>query len=134
MPVIDASTVIAAISPDESLARARTLIGIALSQGARAPAIFAYEIANVLQVKTRRRFFGEETRDELLAIIADLGIGIEPADSALIAREVVPLAARHALSVYDAAYLELAKRANRPLATLDNRLLEAAGGEGIAIL
>ncbi len=35
------------------------------------------------------------------------------------------IAARHELSDYDAAYLELASRRNLPLATLDTRLAEA---------
>ena len=40
--------------------------------------------------------------------------------------QVLPLAARHALSSYDAAYLELALRKNAPLATLDAGLARAA--------
>jgi predicted nucleic acid-binding protein len=44
------------------------------------------------------------------------------------------LAAMHRLTIYDAAYLELAQRLNLPLATLDRELRAAAGALGIALL
>ena len=43
------------------------------------------------------------------------------------------LARRHKLAVYDAAYLELAKRGGLPLATLDRGLEKAAIAEGVAL-
>jgi predicted nucleic acid-binding protein len=42
------------------------------------------------------------------------------------------LARTHSLSVYDATYLELARRRGRPLATLDDRLRAAAAAAGVA--
>jgi predicted nucleic acid-binding protein len=44
------------------------------------------------------------------------------------------LAARHRLTLYDAAYLELAKRRGLPLATLDLELRAAAAAERVTIL
>jgi predicted nucleic acid-binding protein len=44
------------------------------------------------------------------------------------------LADRHELSIYDAAYLELALRRNLPLATLDADLRRAAAAEGVQLL
>ena len=44
---------------------------------------------------------------------------------------VLRLARAHRLSVYDAAYLELAPREALPLATLDGDLRRAASGEGV---
>ncbi len=41
------------------------------------------------------------------------------------------LALTHDLTFYDALYLELAKRRNAPLATLDNALARAAIDEGL---
>jgi predicted nucleic acid-binding protein len=49
-------------------------------------------------------------------------------------REVMALARRHRLTVYDAAYLELALREELPLATLDAALAEAARREGVLVL
>jgi predicted nucleic acid-binding protein len=46
----------------------------------------------------------------------------------------VRLAERHGLTVYDAAYLELAMRRGLPLATLDGDLRGAATVEQVALL
>ena len=43
------------------------------------------------------------------------------------------LARTHGLSAYDALYLELAVRQQRPLATLDHKLRAAAQAEGITL-
>ncbi len=47
---------------------------------------------------------------------------------------VLPLAVRHAISSYDAAYLELALRKRAPLATLDAGLARAARDAGVALI
>jgi predicted nucleic acid-binding protein len=44
------------------------------------------------------------------------------------------LSALYGLTVYDAAYLELARRRNLPLATLDQALRAAALTEGVPLL
>lgn len=44
------------------------------------------------------------------------------------------LASRHRLTVYDAAYLELARRRDVPLAALDTDLRKAALAEGVPLL
>jgi predicted nucleic acid-binding protein len=44
------------------------------------------------------------------------------------------LARNHRLSVYDAAYLELAQREGIPLATLDADLQKAAAAAGVGLL
>jgi len=47
---------------------------------------------------------------------------------------ILRLARAHRLSVYDAAYLELAQREGLPLATLDADLRKATAAEGVALL
>ncbi len=44
------------------------------------------------------------------------------------------LARRHRLTIYDAAYLELALRESLPLATLDQALAAAARSEGVEVI
>jgi len=44
------------------------------------------------------------------------------------------LSEKHALTVYDTAYLELARRHQLPLGTLDADLRKAAKAEGLALL
>ena len=47
---------------------------------------------------------------------------------------LMALARTHRLTAYDAAYLELARRANLPLATLDIALARAASAEGVSLI
>ena len=47
---------------------------------------------------------------------------------------MLQLAERHRLTMYDAAYLELARRRGLPLASLDAELRRAAQAEGFAVL
>jgi predicted nucleic acid-binding protein len=46
----------------------------------------------------------------------------------------MPLAKLRGLTIYDAAYLELAVRKGLPLATLDRVLLKAAKAEGVSTI
>jgi prevent-host-death family protein len=48
--------------------------------------------------------------------------------------ETARLASRHRLSLYDASYLELARRLTLPLATLDNALHSAALNDGVRLI
>ncbi len=67
------------------------------------------------------------------AFLRDLGllpIRLEPPDDDA---SLMTLARKRKLTVYDAAYLELAKREALPLATLDRALEKAAIAEGVAL-
>ena len=68
--------------------------------------------------------------DELSA----LPITLEPPLSPDQAKAVFSLGEHYGLTVYDAAYLELAKRKSFRLATLDTALLKAALIGGVAIV
>jgi predicted nucleic acid-binding protein len=46
---------------------------------------------------------------------------------------VFDLAERHGLTIYDAAYLDLALREGQPLASLDARLRKAAAKSGVIL-
>lgn len=54
-------------------------------------------------------------------------------DAAHDERAMIDLAREHRLSVYDAAYLELAIRRQLPLASLDRQLRAAAVASGVAL-
>lgn len=62
-----------------------------------------------------------------------LPIDPEPALTTARGREVLALGQKHGLSVYDAAYLELARRYQLPLGTLDDDLRKAAQAEGVPL-
>jgi len=82
--------------------------------------------ADILIVNERRRRIAES---DTAAFLLNLSLLRLRADSRR--RERRPSLARsHRLSVYDAAYLELARREGLPLATLDGDLRKAAASEG----
>lgn len=101
------------------------------AQGAVVPGIWWYELRNALIVNERRgRLRAADTR-ATLADIGDLSVSVDRDhdESALL-----DLARQYKLSVYDAAYLEVAARHELPLASLDGRLCRAAGAAHIALI
>ena len=98
------------------------------------PALWIYEVVNVLAVSVRRQRLTAGEAEAFLAALAELKI-IEDPDSAGMARTaLMPLALQHGLTAYDAVYLELAIRLRLPLATHDAKLRNAAAAEGVALL
>jgi predicted nucleic acid-binding protein len=73
-------------------------------------------------------------RDAILADLALLPIRLDPETDRQAWGATARLAARHRLTLYDAAYLELARRRGLPLATLDRELRIAAAAEDVALL
>lgn len=63
-----------------------------------------------------------------------LGVELEPPTWGLLQHDVQRLGRSHGLSIYDAAYLELALRRRLPLATFDKALRKAAAAEGLALI
>ena len=61
-------------------------------------------------------------------------VEIRGLDPQRVRNRIAPLATRTGLSIYDAAYLELALRLTLPLATVDKALVRAARQEGVTIL
>ena len=98
------------------------------------PFHFHLEHCNALLLLERRGRLREAdvaaAIDDILAL--DLTVDVEPL--AEIERTVLPLARRHKLTVYDAAYLELALRTGLPLATRDAGLISAARDAGAQLL
>jgi predicted nucleic acid-binding protein len=69
-----------------------------------------------------------------LADLSLLPISLDPETDRQAWDATLQLAHRHRLTLYDAAYLELAQRRGLPLATLDRDLRTAATAEGVHLL
>lgn len=128
--VIDASVAIAWISPDENDAMANAAMAKAVAEGASVPSLWHLEIANILVMKERKGKLSSEETDAALASFRDLELTVDTETAYRAAEETAALARQHRLSVYDAAYLELAARLSLPLATLDQDLRKAAEAIG----
>ena len=100
-------------------------------EAAVAPALWWFEVRNALVQGERRGHFTELRTARFLRDISRLAIAIDRAPSE---PGVLTLARRHRLTVYDAAYLELALREALPLATLDEALANAARAETVLLI
>lgn len=95
------------------------------------PALWWFEVRNVLIINERRRAISEAETARAAQEWAQLDIAIDNSPDEI---AIMRLARKHRLTVYDATYLELALRERLPLATLDATLAEAARQEGIAVV
>ena len=102
--------------------------------GAIAPMLWPLEAVNVLLIAERRGRIGRERRQLLCGFLRALPVKLDTETADLVWTETARLADRFRLSSYDAAYLELAQRERRPLASLDEDLRRAATALGLAVL
>lgn len=133
MLVIDASVALAWCFKDEATAATDGLVLRAHREGAIVPAHWLLEVLNALLVAERR---GRIRRDDVAAhveTIVDLGVDVDIETDRRAVAETLVLARTEKLSVYDAAYLELALRRGLPLATLDRDLAKAARKAGVRV-
>ena len=129
--VLDASVAACWAFEDESHPLAELALERLRTEPALVPALWWFELRNVLVVNERRDRLTETVTAAFLRAVARLDIAIDRTpDSAA----VLALARAHRLSVYDAAYLELAQRAAAPLATLNAALARAARDEGVPLI
>jgi predicted nucleic acid-binding protein len=129
--VVDASVVIARLMGEEHPQFGPELAGRLDEDQWVAPSLWWFEVRNALMVNERRRRLGEEEMTEHLETLAEVPVAIGTASDEA---TLITLARRHRLTVYDAAYLELALRERLDLATLDASLAEAARHEGVAVI
>jgi predicted nucleic acid-binding protein len=128
--VIDASILAAWFLDETSDPRVERAFDTVTRVETRAPSLLTYEIRNALLMSERRNRITEAMSAAFLRDLALLPIRLEPAGDGV---SVMTLARTRKLTVYDAAYLELAKRERLPLATLDRALEKAAVAEGVAL-
>jgi len=102
--------------------------------GAVAPSLWRLEVANALQMAVRRKRIDTAFRDVSIADLLTLPITIDTETAHHAWAATLQLAERHNLTLYDAAYLELAQRRGLPLATLDRELGAAGSALGISVL
>lgn len=129
--VLDASVAICWVMHDESDPRADAALLQAATEPAVVPGIWWYEVRNILVQNERRGRILSQDAEKHLSRLQTLTIQSPTAPDS---RETLRLARKHLLSVYDAAYLALAKSERASLATLDRDLEKAAKSEGITLL
>jgi predicted nucleic acid-binding protein len=132
--VLDSSVSLASVINLEITPAVLQAMELVIANGAWVPSLWRIEVANVLEMGVRRNRFDASHRDKALANLSLLPISIDPETDRQAWGATLRLAERHRLTLYDAAYLELAQRRALPLATLDVELRVAANAEGVTLL
>lgn len=128
---LDASVALSWCFADEASAYGDSVLEQLVRSEAVVPALWPIEVTNVLAVAARQH--GMDSKDAAAArrFLQALPIVVEPLERRSAFEATTTLALRHALTTYDATYLELCLRRGIPLATLDEALGRAAEAEGV---
>ena len=119
---------------DESTPATDALIDRVANIGAIVPGLWRLEVANAFQTAIRRQRIDAVYRDASLAELGLMPITVDADTNTYAWSSTLRLSERFSLTLYDAAYLELAQRRSLPLATLDRDLRTAAPALQIELL
>jgi predicted nucleic acid-binding protein len=126
--IIDASVTASWLLPDENVPAAQTILDKLASADGLVPPLWLYEVTNICVMAFRRGRLSQGQLTDALNRMDRLPIKVETDIPLLPIRY---LAERYALTIYDAAYLELALRLDGQLATFDKALAAAALANGV---
>jgi predicted nucleic acid-binding protein len=131
--VADASVAVAWMHPAQATPQTAAMLD-AIADGAtlEVPALWPLEVANALFLLVRRRKLADDERQVGPGSLRGLRVQVDQETPALAFSRLTELAVTHQLSVYDAAYLELAMRRRLVLACKDGALRDAAA-EGVCV-
>jgi len=124
--VVDASVVGSWVLPDENHPEALTALEQLKDDVAFAPSLLWFELRNLLLANERRQRITPAQTAAALNLVQELPLRL---DGQADCDTTLQLARAHRLTIYDAAYLELAVRRHLPLVTFDTALAEAARSE-----
>jgi predicted nucleic acid-binding protein len=134
--VLDASIVLTWCFPDEASQKAEE-ISERIASGDRivVSAFWRYEVLNALLVGERRKRITPALTQAFLDDLDRLPVDVDVSpSSARVFTATQSLCRKHGLTAYDAAYLEIALRGTKKLATVDDDLKRAAVAEGVQVL
>lgn len=132
--VIDCCVTMAWILLDDQEEKATAILNMLESKRAKVPTIWPLEVANVLyQYERTKKLTAVETA-EFKEFLSALPISVDNTTSLHAMGSIYELAKSESLSIYDAAYLEIALRENLPLGTFDKALKSAAKRVGVDLI
>lgn len=130
--VVDTSIVIKWIIDEPDSDTATALLARWISNGAViiAPALLAYEIANVLYQRLRKNLITIDEAEQLLTYVLLKAVELDTTQNHALNVRAIRLSHQFSLpAVYDAHYLALAEREGCEYWTADRRLLNALHGK-----
>jgi predicted nucleic acid-binding protein len=132
--VVDASMTLSWYFEDEQTPAGLQLLREVAAEGAVVPSFWRLEVASGFQTALRRKRITAAFRDASLLDLRTLPISIDAETDRYAWTTTLHLADRFTLTVYDAAYLELADRLDLPLASTDGQVCIAATRLGVSLL
>ena len=133
--VIDSSIGVGWVHPSQATELTRRLLEEAKAGAAvYVPSLWHLEVANALWVAVRRKLMSDAQRRTGLTLLSQLRLITDDETAQRAFGTTSELAVRHLLTVYDAAYLELAWRKALPLGTRDEPIRAAARACGVKLL
>lgn len=124
--VLDCSITMAWCFEDEHSEYTDEILENLVSTTAIVPSIWPLEVANVLLQAKKNKRLSEIQAASFIDALSALPIIVDTSTTDRAMHSIFTLAGQLNLSVYDAAYLELALREKIPLLTQDKELLNAA--------
>jgi len=133
--VLDSSLALTFVLEDEATPESDAILD-SLGSGALAhvPALWRWEVANGLLMAERRKRITSAENHRHLAHLKALPIELDASAFEEAWSGTQALARKHKLTIYDAAYLEVAIRHGVALGSLDTGLRAAAKAEGVPLL
>jgi predicted nucleic acid-binding protein len=132
--VADTSVAIAWIHPAQATPQTAAMLdAIAAGASVEVPALWSLEVANALLVLVRRRTLTVNERLAGPGWLRGLRVRVDHEMSTLAFSRLSELAMTYSLSVYDAAYLELAQRRALPVGCKNGPLRAAAKRAGVSL-
>ncbi len=132
--VLDNSVVMAWCFEDEDTEYADRVLELLDADTAITPSIWPLEIANAILMSERRGRLSAAGAARFTELVSGLTVTVERTALLRALGAVMEVGRTHSLTSYDAAYLELAMRRGLPLATLDNRLADAARQADVTLI
>jgi predicted nucleic acid-binding protein len=131
--VVDNSVVMSWCFKDETNQYADAVLDCLSETTAFVPAIWPFEVVNVLLVAERKKRLSEADSVRFITLLSQLPIIVAHEGAQRMMKDVLALARSNNLSSYDASYLDLSMRKGIPIATLDNSLIEASKKTNVPI-
>lgn len=129
--VVDASIAAAWLIPDEKTEASDAVLDLVERDGGVVLDLFWHEIRHILLKVERRARSAPGAAASAMGKLRQLSLASVVASSDAV---VLAIARTHALTAYDAAYLDVALSGDFPLATLDRALAGAARACGVPLL
>lgn len=86
------------------------------------PGLWSLEVGNILLLARKKQRISAAAMTESLNLLESFKIHVDTHTASRAFHQILSLAQAHQLTIYDAAYLELAMRMGLPLATKDSAL------------